>query len=250
MATQAEIDEQKKLDDEAEAKRVADEEAKKKADAEAKKKADEEADKNLTEAERIEKRASQLVDEKLKDIKGKLDNSFAERDAARKELDAIKKKERDAELKALEAAGKHKEAFDIKLAEEQAKYADLESRYKTLESTNLDLSRNNILREELREIDFKNKKSADMAFASIASEIIKDDKGNWVHRSGVSIKEFVAAFAKDEENSFLIKAKQSSGSGTEESKKTNTTAKVDSLVGKSNKELLAMAEAGTLPKQR
>jgi hypothetical protein len=226
-------------------KKLADE-AKATAEAEAKAKT---AGDELSAEEKIAKQVAEQVAEQLKDIKGKLDGSFAARDAAIKKAEALEKKERDAQLKILEEAGKHKEVFDLKLVEEQAKYADLESKYNSLLETNLDLTRNSSLREQLRGVEFKNEKASDMAFNSIISEIIKDDKGGWVHRTGMSIKDFVASFVKDEANSFLLKAKASTGSGTPPTGSASGS-KSDSLVGKSNAEILAMAAAGKLPKRK
>lgn len=230
---------------EAETKRLADEAA-------AKKLAEEEALKNkdnsLTEEEKIAAKAAELANEQLKDIKGKLDSAFTARDAALKKAEALEKKERDAQLKVLEEAGKHKEVFDLKLVEEQAKYADLESKYNSLLETNLELTRNSNLKEQLRSLDFRSEKAFEMAFNTILPEIIKDDKGNWLHRSGVSIKDFVVAFSKDDSNSFLLKAKTSTGAGTNESNGSQKGSNNSSLVGKSSAEILDMAMKNQLPK--
>lgn len=240
MATPEEL----KAAEELEAKRIADETAA----AEAKKKADDEANSKLTVEEQIKAKVAEQVAEQLKDIKSKLDGSFAARDAALKKAEALEKKERDAQLKVLEEAGKHKEVFDLKLVEEQAKYADLESKYNSLVETNLDLTRNSSLREQLRSIEFKNDKASDMAFNSIITEIIKDDKGNWVHRTGMSIKDYVTAFAKDDANSFLLKPKTSTGGGSQQTG-TKTSGSSTTLIGKTSAELLALASEGKLSKK-
>jgi len=229
---------------EAEDKRLAEE-----AEA-AKKKEEEDAKSKMTDQEKLDALVAAEVAAKLKDIKGKLDNSFAERDAALRKAEALEKKERDAELKALEDAGKFKEAFELKLAEEQAKYADLESKFKSLQDTNLEITRNTSLKDHLSGVDFRNSRALEMAFNQILPEIIKNDKGEWVHRSGMSIKDYVKGFAKDEANSFLIKPKESSGGGTTPAGTTPAGNGKTSLLGKTTAEILAMAEAGQLPKSK
>jgi hypothetical protein len=43
---------------------------------------------------------------------------------------------------------------------------------------------------------------------------VQDKDGQWVHKTGVTIKDYVTTFAKDEDNSFLFKPKSSGGAGT------------------------------------
>jgi hypothetical protein len=189
---------------------------------------------------------AQQVSEQLKDIKSKLDKAYSVRDDAIKKAEDFEKKEREATLKKLEEEGKHKEVFDMKLVEKDAAYNDLLGKYNALEQNNLQLTRDSQVRDLLRGTEFRNDKAGDMAFHEVIGQVVKDDKGNWVHRSGISIKDFITAFVSDEANSFLLKPKVSSGGGT-----TTTTASKGntskSLFEMSQEEVLKMAADGKLP---
>lgn len=154
---------------------------------------------------------TKLVEEKvaaeLASIKAKLDASYKARDEAVNKAAALADEKAKAELKRLEEEGKHKEAFEMRLAAANAQLA-------ALEKSNTELSRDVAVRDALVGCSFRNDTAADMATREITSQLIKNDKGQWVHRSGIAIKDFVDAFSKSEEQSFLFKPKSSSGSGT------------------------------------
>lgn len=200
-------------------------------------------------ADMIAKLVAEGVEKSLKDIKTKLDASYAARDAALKKSEALEQKEREAQLKLLDETGKHKEAFEIRLAEAHAKQETLAAEMKALRETNLELTRNVQIRDLLRAHEFRNGTAAEMGFNNVASQLVCNDKGEWVHRSGVSIKDFVTAFAASEENSFLFKAKESSGSDTGVLNK-DTKIKPKSLFDRPQSEVLKMAAEGKLPARR
>ena len=54
-----------------------------------------------------------------------------------------------------------------------------------------------------------------MAYDRMVRGMVQDENGAWIHKSGVSIKEYVDHFKKSDENSFLFKAKVNSGAGTQ-----------------------------------
>lgn len=224
--------------------------AKELAEKEAKELADKEAAEKLKnpDADMIAKLVAEKVAEQLKDTKGKLDAAYAARDAAAKKAEALEKKEREAELKLLDETGKHKEAFDLRIAEANTKYEELQSKYQALEKGNLELTRDAQIRDALRVSEFRNDIAAEMGFSTIAGQLIRNEQGQWVHRSGVSIKDFVAAFAGDEKNSFLFKTKESSGGGSTPPGKPNTQTK--SLFAKTQAEVLQMAAEGKLPARK
>jgi hypothetical protein len=54
-------------------------------------------------------------------------------------------------------------------------------------------------------LEFRNKKAQDLAFQEVVSQLVQNDKGDWVHKSGSTVKDFVESFAKDDSNNFLFK---------------------------------------------
>jgi len=202
-----------------------------------------------TDQDMISKLVAEKVAEQLKDIKTKLDNAYSVRDSALKKAEELEKKEREIQLKKLEEEGKHKEVYEMKLVEKDAAYNDLLGKHTTLEQRVLELTRDSQVRDLLRSTEFRNEKAADMAFHEVIGQVIKDDKNNWVHRSGVSIKDFISTFVADEANSFLLKPKASSGGGTQTPTGTpNSTPK--SLFARTQEEVLKLAAEGKLPNQR
>jgi hypothetical protein len=179
----------------------------------------------------------------LKGLKEKLDKAYKARDEALGTVDSFKKKEREAEIKRLEDEGKHREAYDLRVQE-------LERENNELKSNNTALSRDNVLTAALAAMPFRNDRSLEMARREIVAELVQNEQGQWVHKTGVAIKDFVKAFAEIEDNAFLFKAKQSSGSGlgTTNSNSSNTTPK--KLSELSQAEVLKLAAEGKLPGRR
>jgi len=191
----------------------------------------------------VEKLVKERLDENLKPIKEKLDNAFSQRDEALKKIAQYEKEKRDQEIARLKDEGKHKEAFEKQLAEERAAR-------ELLEKENLELTRNNNVRASLTGLNFRNEKAVEMAFQEIVGQLVRNEQGTWVHRSGISVKDFVKAFAEEEENSFLFKAKVSSGSGSSGSNKGGTPpAGKQSIFDLPQDEVLKLAAEGKLPKR-
>lgn len=181
------------------------------------------------------------VDAALKDIKGKLDKAYDERDKANKKLAEAEQREKEAKLKQLEEEGKHKEALEIKLNEANAKIGVLEQRI-------TELTRDANVREALSGLNFKNEKASKIAYKEIVEDLVLNDKGLWVHKSGISIKDFVEKFSKDEEQAFLFQVKTSNGSGGSGTSRTTSSNNTStSLFKKSQAEVLEMARKGELP---
>jgi len=195
----------------------------------------------------IKKLVQDRLDAELKTIKDNLDKSYAARDAALKRVVEFEQKEKQAQIKALEDEGKHKEAYELKLAEMNAKNAELEKR-------NTELSRDVAVRDALKQYVFRNDKASDMASKDITAQLIQNDKGQWVHRSGISIKDFVEAFCKDDEQSFLFKSKQNSGAGNRDNNNNNgapdDTGKPKSLFAMSQAEVIKLAAENKLPRRK
>lgn len=196
-----------------------------------------------TDSELIKKLVQDRLDAELAGIKNKLNESYTARDQALVRVAEFERKEREANLKRLQDEGKYKEAFELQLAEQKAANAELAKR-------NTELSRDVAVREALRNLQFRTGKAEAMAFQDITSQLVQDENKQWVHRSGVSIHEFVDAFSKDEDQSFLFKPKANSGAGTTTGANgaAAATQKPKSLFEMSQAEVLKMAAEGKLGK--
>lgn len=191
----------------------------------------------------IDKLVQAGIDNALKDIKTKLDKSYEARDAALAKIKEFEQKDREAELKRLQEEGKHKEAFDLQLAEERAKREALEKR-------NIELTRDIEVRNALASHPFRNDNASEMAYREIVGQLVQNEQGVWVHKSGVSVKDFVKTFAEHSDNEFLFKPKVNSGSGSGGSKAgDNSSGEKKSLFNMSQEEVLKMAREGKLPKR-
>jgi hypothetical protein len=183
---------------------------------------------------------NQVVEERLAKIKASLDKAYKERDDAVRKAVELEDKEKQARMKALESEGKHKEVAEMKLAELQEKLRIAESRV-------TELSRDSTVKDALAGLEFRNDRSQQMAYKDVVEQLVQDpETGQWVHKSGVSIKEFVAAFAKDDENSFLFKPKTNSGSGTGSPSGNPRLDPNKKLSQMTTQEVLALAQAGKL----
>lgn len=188
----------------------------------------------------MSKALEKLVAEQLADIKTKLDGAYGARDAAVTEAAKLKEEKRLADIQALKDAGKHKEAAEAELAAVLAEN-------KALKEVNTNLSRDSSVKDSLKGLDFRGAKASDAAFKEIVDQLIQNDKGQWVHKTGVSVEQFVEAYAKDDDNSYLFKPKASSGGGSGNQRSTNNQSSDGSLFNKTQAEVLALAAAGKLP---
>lgn len=190
----------------------------------------------------FQKKLDEELEKRLADIKSKLDGAYSQRDAALAKVAEREAKDREAEVARLREAGKEKEAHALELAE-------LKARAEALEKRNTELSRDNAVRTALAAHPLRNDKASQMAYQGIVSELVLNDKGEWVHKSGITIPDFVAAFAADKDNEFLFKSKPNSGSGSGGAKPSDTAGKPKSLFGMSQAEVMKMAAEGKLPNQ-
>jgi hypothetical protein len=157
--------------------------------------------------ETIAKIVEQRVTEQLQDIKGKLDSAYEIRDEAIREAAKIKEEQKAHQIGKLEEEGKHKEVYELKLA-------DLAGKLEARDAQITELTRNTAVREAISGLDFRNDSASKMAYTEIVGDLIQDENGAWIHKSGISIKEFASLYRKDDEKSFLFKPKQSSGVNT------------------------------------
>ena len=177
---------------------------------------------NANAAEEAQKQIQAGIDAALAPIKEKLDAAYAQRDALARDKAKLEADRKQAEIEALTAAGKHDEVAAMKAAA-------LEERANRAEARVVELTRNVSVKDALAGLEFRNDRSKEMAYRDVVDQLIQDEKtGEWIHRTGVSLKDFVANFAKDDDNSFLFKSKTNSGSGMGNMNGTS----VDNLKGK------------------
>lgn len=189
--------------------------------------------------EELDKAVADAIALAVGDIKTKLDGAYNARDAALLRVAEIDQKEKDASIQRLKDEGKHKEAADLLVAEANAKR-------EVAEKKAVALTRDVSVRTALSSLEFRNEKSSNMAYSEIISELVQNETGDWVHKSGSSIKEHIANFALNDENSFLFKAKTNSGAGTTQTSTAGTETKPQSLFKLSQAEVLKMAAEGKL----
>jgi len=186
------------------------------------------------------------IEARLKlEFKQRMDALDQKRKDAETRVAEFERKEREAETQRLKDEGKLKEAYERELEDERAARRDLENR-------NTELTRDRDVEKALRPIEFRNDRAADMAAHTITSELVKNDQGEWVHKSGKSIADFVAEFVADEANAFMLKAKKSSGAGQDDVvvNPPEGKDKSKSVFGLSQAEILKRAEKGELPHQK
>lgn len=191
---------------------------------------------NSSEEERVKKLVQAGIDEELKKIKSKLDAAYKVRDEALAKAEALEAAKKEAELARLKEEGKFKEAFEMELAEEKAKRLALERK-------NIELTRDLELKSQLSSLEFRNENAIKMAYREIVEQLVQNEQEVWVHRSGVSIADFVKTFAADEANSFLFKQKLSSGGGGAPPKGTPKPNENGSVFSLSQAEVLKRAAA-------
>jgi multidrug efflux pump subunit AcrA (membrane-fusion protein) len=187
----------------------------------------------------VETRVQEKVTAELAEIKRKLDASYKVRDEALAKAAAFETKEREATIKRLEEEGKHKEVYEMKLAETNAKLAEAERK-------NTELSRDAVVRNALGTLPFRNPSAVDMAYREIVAQLVQNEQGVWVHRSGISVPSYVEAFAKNDDMAFLFKPRANSGAGVQDITTTKPSNKAKSLFEMSQDEVLKLAREGKL----
>ena len=183
-----------------------------------------------------------LVAERLQPIKGKLDALDAAKTAAEKRVKELETEKNNLKIAQLEAEGKKVEAYEarLKLAEEERD---------ALLQRNTELTRDNVVTTVLAGHEFRNNKAMSMARNQFVETLKRTEDGSWVHESGASIGEAFAAFAADEENSFLFKPKPSQGGGSAPIQAKGAPSG-GSLFQKSQADVLAGIKAGTVRRNR
>jgi hypothetical protein len=168
-----------------------------------------------------------------------MDRMAKERDEALKKAAEIEQQQKQEQIQRLEEEGKLQEALEMKLAEANAKL-------KVYEEENTKLNRDNVVNSQLGGLDFRNERSRQMAYRDIVEQLVQNENGTWVHKSGTTIQDFILAYSKNEDNSFLFRVKANSGAGTTTSSGTPNVTEQKSLAQMTQEEVLAMAAKGQL----
>jgi hypothetical protein len=181
----------------------------------------------------------QMVAEELKPMKANVDKAYKKAEEMARENARLKSEVQEKQRKQLEDEGKHYEAAKLKVAE-------LEEREKILQEKLTAITRDRELEKHLSSLDFRNDFARETAFKTILPELVQDEDGSWVHRSGASINDYLKAFAKDPQKDFLFKPKENSGAGSNSNKNSASVSRPKTLSGMTTEELLALADSGKL----
>jgi DNA repair exonuclease SbcCD ATPase subunit len=181
----------------------------------------------------------QAVQERLAKMKANMDRMAKERDEALKLKAEIEQARKEEQIKRLEEEGKMQEALEMKLAEAQAKL-------RVFEEANTKLTRDNVVNSALAGLEFRNDRSRDMARRDIVEQLVQNENGAWVHQSGTTIQDFIISYSKNEDNSFLFRAKSNTGAGNGAPNGAPAMNQKKSLAELSTQEVLNLAAKGQL----
>ena len=190
-------------------------------------------------SEEYQKMIDDAVEERLQKMKSNVDKAYKKADELARENTRLKEQQQEAKRKQLEDEGKHLEAANLKLSEYEEKNAILQEKLTSI-------TRDRELDKHLSGLEFRNEFARETAFKTIVSELVQDDDGMWVHKSGAPISDFIKSFVKDPDKDFLFKPKDNSGTGTSAKNQSSTGGRPKSLAGLSSEEMLRLAAEGKL----
>ena len=179
------------------------------------------------------------VQERLAKMKSNMDRMASERDEALRKAVEIEQKQKQDQIQRLEEEGKLQEALEMKLAEAQA-------RLKVFEEENIKLNRDSVVNSALGGLDFRNERSRQMAYRDIVEQLVQNDDGLWVHKTGTNIQDFIKTYSKNEDNSFLFRVKANTGAGTANNSGAPSMDQKKSIGEMTTEEVLALAAKGQL----
>jgi len=180
-----------------------------------------------------------IVEERLAKMKANMDRMASERDEALKLKVELESKQKEETIARMKEEGKLQEALEMELAEAKAKL-DVYAKETT------QLKRDGVLNDALAGMEFRNDKSRDMARREIVDQLVQNEEGAWVHSTGSNIRDYVEAYSKSEDNSFLFRVKSNTGAGTGNPAGAPSTDVSKSISEMSTQEILALAQKGKL----
>ena len=182
-----------------------------------------------------------IVEERLAKMKANMDRMASERDEALKLKVELESKQKEETIARMKEEGKLQEALEMELAEARAKL-DVYAKETT------QLKRDGVLNDALSGMEFRNDKSRDMARREIVDQLVQNEEGAWVHSTGSNIRDYVEAYSKSEDNSFLFRVKSNTGAGTGNPAGAPSTDVSKAIGEMSTQEILALAQKGKLGK--
>jgi len=182
-----------------------------------------------------------IVEERLAKMKANMDRMASERDEALKLKVELESKQKEETIARMKEEGKLQEALEMELAEARAKL-DVYAKETT------QLKRDGVLNDALSGMEFRNDKSRDMARREIVDQLVQNEEGQWVHSTGSNIRDYVEAYSKSEDNSFLFRVKSNTGAGTGNPAGAPSTDVSKAIGEMSTQEILALAQKGKLGK--
>lgn len=198
------------------------------------------------EQENVQEETSETVDpieqevaNRLSKMKSNVDRMAKERDEALKKAAEIEQQQKQETMKRLEEEGKLQELSEMKIA-------DLEAKLKVYEEENTRLNRDSVVNSLLGSLDFRNDRSRQLAYRDIVEQLVQNDNGSWVHKSGTTIQDFITSYSDNEDNSFLFRVKANSGAGTAAPAGVSNTNENKPLSEMSTQEVLNLAAKGQL----
>jgi len=182
-----------------------------------------------------------IVEERLAKMKANMDRMASERDEALKLKVELESKQKEETIARMKEEGKLQEALEMELAEARAKL-DVYAKETT------QLKRDGVLNDALSGMEFRNDKSRDMARREIVDQLVQNEEGQWVHSTGSNIRDYLEAYSKSEDNSFLFRVKSNTGAGTGNPAGAPSTDVSKAIGEMSTQEILALAQKGKLGK--
>jgi hypothetical protein len=163
----------------------------------------------------------------------------SERDEALKMKAEMESSAKEATIARMKEEGKLQEALEMELAEAKAKL-------EVFAKETTQLKRDGVLNDALAGMEFRNDKSRDMARREIVDQLVQNEEGAWLHSTGSNIRDYVEAYAKSEDNSFLFRVKSNTGAGTGNPAGAPSTDNTKAISDLSTQEILALAAKGKL----
>jgi hypothetical protein len=180
-----------------------------------------------------------IVEERLAKMKANMDRMASERDEALKMKAEMESSAKEATIARMKEEGKLQEALEMELAEAKAKL-------EVFAKETTQLKRDGVLNDALAGMEFRNDKSRDMARREIVDQLVQNEEGAWLHSTGSNIRDYVEAYAKSEDNSFLFRVKSNTGAGTGNPAGAPSTDNTKAIGDLSTQEILALAAKGKL----
>jgi hypothetical protein len=187
----------------------------------------------------LEAQVEKLSNAKLAKMKANMDKMAEKLAKAEKDnADAVTAQKAE-KMKRLEDEGKLTELAEMRATEAEAKV-------KVMQDENTQLKRDGVVNTALNSLDFKNDRSREMVRKDVIDQLAIDEDGNWTHKSGKSITDFVQEYSKDTDNEFLFRAKTNSGGGKSTNNGTSDTDDKKSIAEMTTTEILKLASSGKL----